>query len=523
MPRAQSIAMYDKRIKRAERQGKERFVVVAIAILGQLAFYAVLSGFLWKQSALVYMAIQLVCGIVIMSLTNKPRPASEKIAWILIVLVLPIFGLLLYLAWGNVSIDKKERGHMEAAFDRGAQELCQDEAAMDALRAQHGGWKRQFEYLSRKGFPVYRGTSAVYYPVGEQYFEALIADLQRAERFIFLEYFIVGEGQLWDRVHEVLKEKAAAGVEVRLFYDDAGCIYTLPRGFKKKLEAEGIRVEVFNPIYRYLSNLYLSFRNHQKIVVVDGTCAYTGGVNLADEYVNLYPKHGHWKDTGVRFSGETVWGLTVQFLQMWDFSTHTVTADYSRYRAACQTEGDGGFYQPFMDGPGNNPENPAEDTFKQMFSLAQQRIDLATPYLIVEDEVIDSLCRAAKSGVSVNLYLPGIPDKSYVYASTQASYGRLLEAGVRIYEYTPGFLHAKMAVADGEYAFIGTINMDNRSLYLHYENGVSVYGGPLIGSISDDFVFLREKSREVTLAQWKKRPAYKRALQTVLRLLQPMM
>ena len=514
--------MYDKRIKRAERQGYQRIAVVAIAVLGQLALYVLLSRFLWKQSYLVYMGIELLCGITIVSLMNKSKPASEKIAWILIVLVLPIFGLLLYWAWGNVSISKKERGHMEAAFGQGQKQLVQKEKTLEAFEAEHGKWDRQQKYLSAKGFPVYGGTQAVYYPVGEQYFEALIADLEKAEKFILLEYFIVGEGKLWDRVHEVLAEKVKQGVEVKLFYDDAGCIYTLPRGFKKKMEAEGIQTEVFNPIYRYLSSLYLSFRNHKKIAVIDGNVGYTGGVNIADEYVNLYPKHGHWKDTGARFTGETVWGLTVQFLQMWDLSTRTLTQDYDRYRPTRTVEGEG-FYQPFMDGPSTNPETVAQDVYKQMVSLAQKRVDLATPYLVVEDEMLDVFCRAAKSGVQVNIYTPGIPDKSYVYLSTQASYGRLLKAGVRIFEYTPGFLHAKMAVADDEYAIIGTINMDNRSFYLHYENGVSVYGGPLVTKIREDFSVLQEKSREVTLNEWKKRPACKRLLQTVMRLFQPMM
>ena len=502
--------------------GMGRIAIVAVLIIGEL----VLMGFVtyWLKGSAPYASslLSLAGLLVALYLMNKPGSAADKIAWILIVLVMPVFGLFLYLAWGRVNINRRERGAIEAAFGKGGEMLVQDKSVQAAMEEAHPLPARHSAYLRQCGFPAFAGTDTKYYTIGEDLFEDLLLDLRQAKKTIFICYFIVDVGELWDRFYPILKEKAAAGVDVRLFYDDLGCIFTLPKHFRETLMADGIQVQVFNPAHRYISSLYLNFRNHQKIVVIDSNISDTGGVNLADEYANIIHPHGHWKDTGIRMEGQATWGMTVQFLKMWDLCRRAVTDNYEDYRPTV-TGGDGGFYQPYADGPNNNPENPAEDTFVQMLGLARRYLYITTPYLVIDGPVMDAFCLAARSGVDVRLYTPGVSDHGYVQVISQQNYGRLIKAGVKIFEYTPGFIHAKMAVYDDEAGFIGSVNLDNRSFNLHYENGVFFAGGPLPAAILADIQDIESKSQQYTLERWSSRPWHTRAYAKVLEVLSPML
>jgi len=317
-----------------------------------------------------------------------------------------------------------------------------------------------------------------------------------------MNFFIIGEGALWDRMHEALLARIKEGVRVLFLYDDLGAVLRTPRKFKKYLEKEGFEVRVFNPIHKYTDKLYLNYRSHQKIVVIDGNVGFTGGMNLADEYVNLVPRFGVWKDNAVKITGDAVWALTVTFLQMWEASGSSV--NYEEFMPTGSPESDV-FCQVISDGPANNPRNPIEDFYKQMIYRAKKVLYITTPYLIIEDDMRDALIAAAAGGVDVRIITPHIPDKKNVKILTNYHYGKLLEGGVRIFEYTPGFIHAKTMLNEDS-AVVGTINMDYRSFHLHYECGVWICNKDVVDTIKNDLLKTMEECHEVTIEEWKKRP-----------------
>ena len=381
---------------------------------------------------------------------------------------------------------------------------------------------RMVKFMLSENFLLTQGNQVEYFPMGEDAFESIFHELEKAEKFILIDFFIVAEGALWDKMHEILKRKIEEGVEVKFMYDDFGAAIRTRKYFKQILEHEGFEVRVFNPIMKYTSQLYMNFRSHQKIMVIDGKVGYTGGFNLADEYANLVERFGVWKDTGIRLAGDAVASLTVTFLQMWnataeadhEFQTYFPQLDY---RAA-----DAGFVQPYADGPLTDGYF-AEDVYLNLIKSAKHFFYAATPYLIISDDMTRELCLAAERGVDVRIVTPGIPDKKLVYQTTRSYYAPLVRRGVRIYEYTPGFIHQKQTLCDGETATVGTINFDYRSLYHHFENGVLLHGCGALGAIGEDFEQIFEVSREVTEQYKGKRSMGLRIIQCILRLFAPLL
>ena len=506
-----------------------RVLLATASVIAQILFFLWLTDTMVSAGSYLYTAIQAFSFFTIVKLVNRHDSPSYKIAWILIVFLMPVFGLILYFLWGRANHRRFRKLHSHnpsrALWDPDGTA----DARLSAFSAEAPARSRIPRFLQHHGFPVYHEDTSVFFPLGEDCFEALCSDLENATAYIFLEFFIVGEGFLWDKVSCILRRKAREGVEVRFMMDDFGGL-KLTRFERNRLTVAGVRVKSFNPILRHLSNLYLNYRNHQKIVSIDGRIAYTGGVNLADEYANLNRKHGHWKDTAVRITGDGVWSLTLSFLQMWNLDMKTApSGDELRWRCpagdACPTgagrhnaEGGegavasgaaasaGGWILPFTDGPSNNPVNPAKAVCQQMIESANQYVWITTPYLILEEDMIDSLCRTAESGVDVRIITPSIPDKWYVHLVTRSHYGRLIEAGVRIFEYTPGFMHAKMIVSDDDHALVGTINFDFRSFYLQYENAVWFHGSPIVAAVRDDYLLTLEICKEIQFSEWQKRP-----------------
>jgi len=405
---------------------------------------------------------------------------------------------------------------MKTAIERGTEFLSKDPGVYAELGAVHPTRKRISGYLGRKAFPLYKNTKCDYYPLGELQFEAMLKDMENAEKFIFLEYFILDNGELWKKFEELMIRKAEQGVEIRLMFDDLGSIVTAPDNLIKRLAGHGIQAKRFNPVHRYVSRLYINFRNHQKIAVVDGNVGYTGGTNLADEYANIYPKHGHWKDTAIRLEGDAVWSLTVAFLQMWESESNN-KSDYEVYRPTYSCDGQG-FYQPFTDGPVNNPDNPAEVMYRTIINNAKDYVYITTPYLVIDNTMMEALCTVALGGTDVRIITPKIWDHWYVHMVTQSNYGELLAAGVKICEYTPGYIHAKTIISDDDHAVTGSINMDYRSFYLHFENGVWICGAPVLKDIKRDIEETFKVCEEIQLDDWLRRPWYVKCLQTVLRL-----
>lgn len=501
-----------------------RLVLTSAALLLQIAFFALTANLVVSYSPLVFFAAQafgFVVSVYILSNTDDHTYAS---AWIILVLLLPVFGAFMYFSWGRINTNRKQAAANRQAADRYASYFTQSEDRLLAFSQTYPEYTRIARYLALCGFPLTYAGDCEYYPLGEDYFRALQAELEKAERFIFMEYFIIAEGKIWQQIRRTLKEKAAAGVEVRILYDDGGSLFTIHTGFRKELERDGIQVQVFNPVHRAVRHFHLNYRNHRKITVIDGRIGYTGGINIGDEYANLYVKHGHWKDTAIGVTGSAVRTMTLLFLQMWDCCAGTVTDHADRYLCdEYPSHNKNGYVQFFSDHPANNPKNTGETTYMQLLYSAKQYVYITTPYLIIDNPMIYALCSAAQSGADVRILTPHIPDKWFVHATTRSFYGRLIRQGVRIFEYTPGFIHSKMIVSDDRIAIVGSINMDFRSFFLHDECALMVCGSPAVREILADICRTMELCKEITPEQMKNRSVFIKIIQSLLKLFSPMM
>lgn len=493
-----------------------RATLVGLLVLAQFTMVIYLSFALREYTIYFYTGLQVLSILIVIGLVNDNRNASYKIGWICIIAALPVTGHIMFVLWGNrrrKRIDKR----ILKKLQRGATFYEYHPEVVERFTKEYPTKSRMTRYLESNSFPLFKNNQVEYYPMGEAVFDAIIQEIDKAERFIMLNFFIVAEGVLWNRIHEHLLTKLEQGVKVYFLYDDFGGMLRTPTNFKRTLENEGLEVRVFNPIHKYTDKLYMNYRSHQKIIVIDGNIGFTGGINLADEYVNLVGRFGTWKDNAVRVEGDAVWGLTVTFLQMWDVSGGDKPVDYNLFRPTRKFEENDTFCQVVSDGPANNPRNPVEDIYKQMIYYAKKVLYITTPYLIIEDDMRDALITAAASGIDVRIITPFIPDKKSVKLLTNYNYGRLLESGVRIYEYTPGFIHAKTIITE-DMGIVGTINMDYRSFHLHYECGLWICDSEVINVIKDDLVKTMEQCHEFTYEEWKKRPLYIKLVQMVLKL-----
>lgn len=529
----QNIKQKLKKRPKRRKADMKRLIIAAVLFSLQIVF---LVWALYRMNAFVltsYVIFQLIGGAIVVKIVLNKQNPSYKIAWIALILLVPILGLVFFVMWGRGSYPKKIKKVLPEIAKMSVSLYKHSEETQKLLVEQFPNQERTMNYLRNAGFPIYKETAVSYYEVGDTFFPDLIEDMKKAKKFVFLEFYILSEGGLWQDIYEVLKQKVKEGVEVRVLYDDFGCITCLPKHFNKELRALGIQTASFNVIKPVVNNFYMNYRNHQKICVIDGNVGYTGGANIADEYINTVEAFGHWKDTGVRLAGQGVWSLTVNFLQMWEYSDYnkksfTKKADFNKYmpdKSFGNAQSDlKGFVQPFADGPLRTPgENEAESVYLQMINTAKRYIYITTPYLVIDNEMIMALRLAAKSGVDVRLITPGVPDKGYVHLVTQSYYGILLSAGVKIYEYLPGFIHAKSVVVDDEAAVVGTINMDFRSFYLHFENGVWLCGNDAVCDVCNDFINTLDYCEEIDYNVWRKRPWYKKVAQGFLRLFAPLL
>ncbi len=437
--------------------------------------------------------LNIYCTIVIIISDKYPE---IKIPWIIVLHFLPIAGGIIYLVFGTHRDSKHKKMVQKQIDEQHIQWLNTNERLTPECFANDSIAMRQSEYLRRVAFaPACSNTQVDYFPLGEDKFDAMLRELKTAEKFIFLEYFIIEKGKMWNSIEAILIEKAQNGVDVRVMFDDLGCLLTLPSGFVTRLKAHGIACRAFNPM-RTLFNSNFNSRDHRKILVIDGNTGFIGGVNLADEYINEKVKFGHWKDTAVMLKGDAVYNLTMMFLSMWNLLTGNVE-NVSQYAPTQRFEPDG-IIQPYGDTPLDD-NAVGETVYMSMLGCAKDYVYITTPYLIISREMIVALTTAAKSGVDVRMILPGIPDKKTVWFLSRSYYKTLLKAGVKIYEYTPGFVHAKMFVSDDESAVVGTINLDFRSLALHYECGVWMYRSSAVMKVKEDFLNTQALCHEITL------------------------
>lgn len=496
---------------------------VVITVLFMLIQAGLLIDIIWKlNNYFVYFyAIGVLLSLLMfLAVINGKSNPAYKIAWLVPILVVPVFGGLFYLMFGSNRTGRYIREKMSQIGEEMTEPIKQANL-QSGIEEMPPDVVNQSRYISQWAYsPPYRNTTTEYLPMGEIKFERMVEELRKAKQYIFLEYFIIQEGKMWNTILDILKEKADEGVDVRVIYDDMGCIMTLPTGYDKKLREMGIKCSIFNPFVPILSSKF-NTRDHRKICVIDGNVGFTGGVNLADEYINAYEKHGHWKDTAIILKGEAVFSLTAMFLSMWDY-LNGMEEDYGKYYPTEWDTDAQGFVQPFTDNPLDD-EAVGETVYLNLINKAKRYVYITTPYLILDSEMTTALSVAAKNGVDVRIITPHVPDKWYVHAVSRAYYEMLVEAGVKIFEYTPGFVHAKTFVVDDEYAVVGTINLDYRSLYLHFECAVWMYQTTAVAEVRDDFFKTQNVSQEITLEQCQNISWFRRLVRSLLRVLAPLM
>lgn len=499
-----------------------RVFITALIVLIQVGFF-LLEIFKWGNHYVEIATVLKLLSIgVVLYLIWKPSNPAVKLAWIVPIMLFPLFGGILYLAFGHVFISRKLRKQMVMTEKLMRESMPENELVVQKIETQNPAVANQMKYLkSYSATPVWENTNTVYYSDGLPYWKQLLEDLEKAEQFIFLEFFILGEGTMWNEILKILEKKVQQGVEVRLIYDDIGSIFVLPKHYDQMMEEKGIKCVAFNKLVPFMA-IILNNRDHRKIVVIDGKVGYTGGINLADEYINYKTVHGYWKDAGIRLEGEAVWGLTGMFLQMWNMSRDT-DRDFSVYRYPFEEkQEESGFVQPYGDTPLDD-ETVGENVYLNMIGYAQKYIYVFTPYLIMDNEMNTALKLAAKRGVDVRIVTPGIPDKKTIYWLTQSNYQNLIEAGVKIYQYSDGFIHSKCVLCDDEIATVGTINFDYRSFYHHFECGVFLYRTNSIPVLKKDMEDTFSVSEEITLEWCKKKFMKTNVIGPVLKLFSPLL
>lgn len=501
-----------------------RLLVIFAYLLLQIALLITAANMLATRFVWFYAACELLALFVTVRIINKKDNPAYKLAWIIPILTLPVLGILLYFTFRRHRPSRRTERRIEEIGRRYHSAVAPVNSRVKDVAAQDPGAGQQTRFLDKAAMaPVYGSTVTRFFPLGDDAFPVMVEELKKAEKFIFLEYFIIAPGVMWNTVLEILREKALQGLDVRVMYDDVGCINTLPPDYCQQLEGMGIRACVFNKFNPFHSGAFNN-RDHRKILVIDGNVCFSGGINLADEYINEKPRFGHWLDCALMLRGEATRTFTAMFLSMWDY-VYPMDSDYEAFLPdveLCASLPPDGYVQPYSGDPGDT-ENCGQSAYLGMITHAREYLYITTPYLVLDDQTAGALCLAARSGVDVRVMTPGIPDKPIVFQATRSYYPMLLQAGVKIYEYSPGFVHAKCLVSDDSTAICGTINMDYRSLFLNYECAVWMYRTTAVGQIKNAFLDNQRKCRQITMNQCSRTRWYIRALRNILRIFSPMM
>ncbi len=477
-----------------------RIAFAVFAVIVQVALLIIVLTKFNVYQDYFYAAFGILSFLIVLFLVNKNMNPEYKIAWIIPILLFPVFGWLFYLMLGGNRLSNRLKRKMKYVKEK----YC------DAISSNHMLLKEidkkcilsQAYYIQKFAHcPLYKNSYAGYFPNGESLYVSLLEELKKAEKFIFIEFFIIEEGVMWGSILDILKQKVQKGVDVRVIYDYMGCIMTLPYRYDKTLESYGIKCSAFNPFKLTISSR-LNNRDHQKIIVIDGKSAYTGGFNLADEYINIHEKYGYWKDSGILVKGESVHSFTVMFLAMWDY-IRNIDENFDLFKAKNCQDNDNfydGYIQPYNDNPVND-ESVGENVYLNMINKAENYVYIATPYLVIDYKMQSALCLAAKQGLDIRIITPYIPDKKHVNILTKANYKELIKSGVKIYEFLPGFIHSKLFLCDDCCGTVGTINLDYRSLYLHFECGVWMYDTNAVMQIKQDFISTFDQCKAVSLEE----------------------
>ena len=495
-----------------------RYFISAVLILAEIALIFYLLFAAYEYSFLALTIITAINAVALITLVNRNANPEYKVSWLVIIMLIPPFGAALYAMFYSRRMSRAEVRRMQkikenldthpTVSDNIVHEIDESFRSLSERSSLARGKAHAImndDLLAR----LYTNTASKYFESGEEMYAAMLSDISQAKRYIFLEYFIIEIGEMWNNILALLEKKVNEGVEVRLIYDDIGCMRSLPSRYDKRLSQKGIKCVRSAPVSPRISTTHNN-RNHRKILVVDGLVAYTGGINIADEYINRKKRFGHWKDGGVRIFGDAVAGLLKLFVASWDLLAGKLT-DISTYMPdAPENIGDGGFYLPFGSGPSPTYARPVgKNAIMNVINQAQEYVYITTPYLVIDYDLTEALRNAAQRGVDVRIITPAIPDKRLVKVMTKSAYPHLIEAGVLIYEYTPGFIHEKCIVSDDVYAIIGTINLDYRSLAHHYENAVWIYGAPTVLDAKHGFLrtvdaseLMNDKNERLSLFEW---------------------
>lgn len=499
----------------------QKTTIILLLALQLIFIFIIFQSFAVHYAYLhiVFSTVAIVLAIYILNSSENP---AYKLAWIVPLVIVPIFTVVLYILLKNQFSTRKVRNLYAKKSANTRPFLKTNNQIMSYLHESEPDFYKLANYVDKSGgYPVCGNTEVTYFPLGEDKYKAMLEELQKAQEFIFMEYFIIDDGEMWREIVKILLEKAKAGVEVRLLYDGMGSQFTLPFRYKKKLTEQGVKCLVFNPFRPMLSTIQNN-RDHRKILVIDGNVAFNGGVNIADEYINRKERFGHWKDTAVMLKGDGVWNFTMMFLQMWEVISGDKT-EYNMYRPTVKNVVNNGYVIPYGDSPLDD-ENVGELVYMDMINNAKDYIYISTPYLIPDNEMLTALGYAAKSGVDVRIITPEIPDKWYVSVITRSFYRDLETLGVKVYEYKGGFNHAKMFLSDDKSAVVGTINLDYRSLYLHFECATYMYKTSCIKDIKADFDDMFENHcHRITHDDINNRSFWSRFMSVILRTIAPLL
>ena len=499
-----------------------RFFVIVILLAVQIFLVASFYGWLRELLPFFSAVTAALTLLGVIYLFNSGMDSSAKLTWMFIISLLPITGTAL-LAFTQTNVGhRKTRQFIEEIVAQTSRAIRQPAGVLEKLSRGASGTDDLVHYMNRSGcFPAYENTEVTYFPLGEDKFASLLEELKKAEKFIFMEYFIIEEGYMWGEILRILEAKAKEGLDVRVMYDGMLEVSTLPTNYCKLLQEHGIKAKEFAPIRPFVSSHY-NYRDHRKILVIDGKVAYNGGVNLADEYINRRERFGHWKDTAVMLKGDAVRSFTLMFLQMWNLTESEHVFEPWLSADPGVPEHPSGFVIPYGDCPFDE-DKVGEMVYMDILNRAEDYVHIMTPYLILDGELEAALKYAAQRGVDVKLILPGIPDKKLAYALAKSNYRRLCNAGVKIYEYTPGFVHAKVFTSDDKKAVVGTINLDYRSLYHHFECATYMYETACIPDIERDFQETLSKCREVTADSIRNEKLSYKIMGSLMQFIAPMM
>lgn len=496
-----------------------KIIFTIITLLFNIGLFVYTNIFLYQQAEYFSEILQIIAIILSIRIIVSNRSSTEKFSWIFFIMLIPITGIFFYITFGGKRFGRILGSKINTARENTKQYLVQDKEVYDSI-CDHT-IRSEIDLINEtSGYPVYKNTEVTYLKLGEIYFKSLLEELEKAEKFIFLEYFIVSEGVMYRQLMDVLTKKAKQGVEVRFIYDAGGSAAVLPKTFAEECSEAGIKMKPFNPL-NYNIYAYGSYRSHRKITVIDGNVGFTGGINIGDEYINVKSKLGHWKDMGIKLVGDGVYSLTIMFLNGWEISSGEAT-DVNLYRPTITKTNSSAYVAPFDDAPLDELNSGAYN-YRKIISSSSDYVYITTPYLIIDSEMTSALVLAAKSKVDVRIITPHIPDKKIIFQATRASYKELLEGGVRIYEYEPGFIHGKVTVSDDKAAVVGSINYDYRSLSWNYECCSYVNDEKFAKEVKADMLDTFSKCIEITTENVKNQGMLVRAFQAILRLVSPLL